>query len=126
MYLRWWRNLGSIERVDCHVSPVSLVHPVISIVVLHVLKLSVRLRIPDPHGQALPGAVLFHLSHVLVRYLGPFADYLQTNKQLETSINGLLVAFNHILHGGGGIIAPLPTSKPNSSNRKLWFGPFFI
>ena len=64
------RGLGQVQGVDGHVAPVALVHPVISaerernimidslivfciqtlpVVVFKVLKLSVRLGIPDPH-----------------------------------------------------------------------------
>ena len=71
--------LGEIKRVDCLVPPVAFIHPVVSVVVLGVLKLSIRLRVANLDVESFPRAVLLQLADFLVGDPGPLShNFLQS------------------------------------------------
>ena len=89
LYYYLWRltsSLCEILGVDGLVTPISFIHPVISVVVLGVLKLSVGLRIANLHVESFPGTVVLQLADLFVWHPGPLAHHLLQAGAVQDSV----------------------------------------
>ena len=85
----WYRALWQVEWIDSLVSPVALVHSIVSVVVFAVLELTIGLSITNFHGQTPLCTLLLHLANFSIewKYLRILGDI--SGKQ--THLSGTLV-----------------------------------